>query len=147
MKGKKERKLLLSTGLSLKEVVGVRAKLVLPYPPTVNNYWIHVRNKKILSKRARDFQDEVLVCVRKQYSEIDEPLECKLAMAIGLYVPDKRKRDIDNVIKPLFDALERARLFVNDFQIDYFCVNRLGLKKGGQTLLKVVEIEDEDDKI
>lgn len=40
-----------------------------------------------------------------------------LALRILAYPPDRRERDIDNIQKPLLDALEKANAYENDNQI------------------------------
>ena len=52
-------------------------------------------------------------------------------MEVYLYPPDKRKRDVDNVLKPLLDALEHAGVYENDSQIDKLCITRMEVKPQG----------------
>ncbi len=40
-----------------------------------------------------------------------------LMVEIIMYPPDKRKRDMDNIKKALFDALQHAGLYKDDYQI------------------------------
>lgn len=46
-------------------------------------------------------------------------------MNILVYPPDKRKRDIDNLIKIVADSLQDARIYENDSQIDKIIIERL----------------------
>jgi crossover junction endodeoxyribonuclease RusA len=46
-----------------------------------------------------------------------EPMHGDLMVEIIIYPPDKRKRDIDNIKKALFDALQHAGLYEDDSQI------------------------------
>jgi Holliday junction resolvase RusA-like endonuclease len=48
-----------------------------------------------------------------------------LEMSVRLFPADFRTRDIDNVLKPLLDALEHAQVFANDSQIARLTVERL----------------------
>ena len=116
-------------------------ELTLVWPPTVNNYWLHIRNRKVLSARARKFQDEVAQGLIDQIEipkgKVWKPIEDKLFIEIDAYPPDRRKRDLDNIVKPLFDAMEVAEFMVDDNQIDYFHVRRMPVVKGGCVKLKV----------
>ena len=96
-------------------------KLTLPYPPTVNHYWGQLGSKKYLGKKGKEFREAVFICV---YNARKGTLNGRLHMEVYLYPPDKRKRDVDNVLKPLLDALEHAGLYENDSQIDKLCITR-----------------------
>jgi len=41
-----------------------------------------------------------------------KPMAGMLAVKVRAYPPDRRKRDIDNIQKPLLDALEKGRPFL-----------------------------------
>jgi len=62
-------------------------------------------------------------------------------MQVTLYPKDRRKQDIDNRIKALWDALASAGVFDNDEQIDVLIVERGEIKKGGGCLV-LLEILD-----
>jgi Holliday junction resolvase len=53
--------------------------------------------------------------IKQQYQ--GEPLEGKLSMEVILVLPNHRKRDIDNMLKSLWDVLEKAKVIKNDNQI------------------------------
>lgn len=110
-------------------------KLILPYPPSVNHYWGSraFRNKKTkrlsvmkyLSKRAKQFREDTQGCVYEQIG-VAPRLRSRLAVSVLEYYgpPAGSDRthdvaqDIDNCLKPLFDALEWAKVYQNDSQID-----------------------------
>ena len=48
----------------------------------------------------------------------------RLEINVHLHAPDKRLRDIDNVLKPLLDALVHAGLFNDDSQVDLITIDR-----------------------
>jgi hypothetical protein len=56
-------------------------------------------------------------CIGRPEKWDGEPMYGDLMVEIIIYPPDKRKRDIDNVKKALFDALQCAGLYENDYQI------------------------------
>lgn len=110
-------------------------KLTLPYPPSVNHYWQSkiVKNKKgrpgrlqiarFLSKRAKDFRAGVQACVFEQLGRAPR-LKCDVAVIVYQYAGPGRVQDIDNSLKGLFDALEWAKVYVNDSQISELLVIR-----------------------
>lgn len=61
----------------------------------------------------------------------------RLEISITLYPPDKRVRDIDNVIKSTFDALVQAGAFDDDSCIDVLLVQRGEITKGGKAIVEI----------
>jgi len=112
-------------------------KLTLPYPPTVNHYWGQLGSKKFLGKKGKEFRESVFLCV---YAAQQGRLDARLHMEVYLYPPDNRKRDVDNVLKPLLDALEHAGAYENDSQIDKLCITRMDVTKGGSCDVVITEI-------
>ncbi len=66
-----------------------------------------------------------------------KPMAGVLAMKVRAYPPDRRKRDIDNIQKPLLDALEKGRAFYNDCQIKHLTTVMKSPVKGGKTLVTI----------
>jgi crossover junction endodeoxyribonuclease RusA len=69
-----------------------------------------------------------------------QALEGRLAVHVALYPPDKRKRDIDNVLKSLLDACEHAGCYENDSQIDELHIIRKEVIKGGSCAIVILSI-------
>lgn len=103
-------------------------QISLPYPPTVNHYWGQLGSKKFLGKKGKEFREAVFLCCLNARKGT---LNGRLHMEVYLYPPDKRKRDVDNVLKPLLDALEHAGVYENDSQIDKLCITRMEVKPQG----------------
>lgn len=71
-----------------------------------------------LSKTGREFRYTVAEMVYEQLGTPPE-LRGRLAMQVRLFnSAQHRSHDYDNGLKPLGDALEYARVFINDSQID-----------------------------
>lgn len=58
-------------------------------------------------------------------------------------MPDRRRRDLDNILKALFDALTHAGLWLDDSQIDFISISR-GRTLAGRIDMSVYEIDDSD---
>jgi crossover junction endodeoxyribonuclease RusA len=89
--------------------------LELPWPPSVNNYWIHRGRGTFISDRGLSFIKSVKVAIVQ--AKIYKPMLGKLHVSIKLFPPDKRRRDIDNVLKSILDALTKGGLTVDDSQV------------------------------
>ncbi len=63
-----------------------------------------------------------------------------LTIEMDVFPPDKRKRDIDNVVKPTLDALQKAGLFDDDNQICRLIVTRLRTIQGGEVVVRIQEL-------
>jgi len=113
----------------------------VPWPPSVNNYyvrgeWRRARSGKMyqatgLTKEGQRYRDELPLVLLEQlhgrrvtfHGQVEVELEC--------HPPDKRKRDLDNIEKALFDALQHARILGNDYQIWRKTSERLHVVRGG----------------
>lgn len=113
-------------------------QLQLPYPPSVNHYWGQAGNHRFIGKKGKEFRAQVMDAVNEAGIQ---PLEGRLAVHIALFPPDKRKRDIDNVLKSLLDACEHAGCFAEgDQQIDELHITRRDIIKGGACTIIIIQI-------
>jgi len=63
-----------------------------------------------------------------------------LSVEVYLHFRDKRKRDVDNVCKPLLDALQHAGAFKDDSQVDKLYLERREIIPGGKCEVVITEI-------
>ena len=89
-------------------------KLTLPYPPTANSLYEHGGRLR-LTRNQKSYRIAVFAEV---FNSHEEHLVGPLGIAIDAVRPDKRKRDLDNLLKSTIDALQHARLFADDSQIE-----------------------------
>lgn len=83
----------------------------LPYPPSVNHYWRRVGAKTLISREGRRFREEVVGFYRQlKVRAIDRPVRVNVVA----FRPDRRRRDIDNILKSLLDALDHAGAYEDD---------------------------------
>lgn len=116
----------------------------LPYPPSVNHYWIEraVRTKagyhrvmKTVGPKGTAFRAEVNRIVNEDLKLVGNFVR----VHIDAYPPDRRKRDIDNILKATLDALEHAGAYDNDSQIKYLSATKHDPIKGGAMTVTLSE--------
>ena len=92
-------------------------RLELPFPPTVNKMWPPKKGGgRHLSAAGRQYRENVYALTLEQLG-IFKPLQGRIRATVELVPPDRRKRDIDNYNKALFDSLAHANCFMDDEQI------------------------------
>lgn len=109
--------------------------LSIPYPPSGNHMWKHAKGKHYLTDQARRYYEQVAWVIRS--SGLAMGLECRLEVEVDIYPPDKRKRDLSNVIKVVEDACTKAGLWQDDSQIDRLVLQRMPNIKDGAIALRI----------
>ena len=85
---------------------GAPVTLILPFPPSVNNYWRWGSGRMYIHPDGLTFRTLVLAEVHNtRFKPIVGPVD----MRIDMFPKKSRKHDIDNVFKALCDALTHAR--------------------------------------
>tara|TARA_R110000744_G_C19371578_1_gene562730 strand:+ start:26802 stop:27212 length:411 start_codon:yes stop_codon:yes gene_type:complete len=119
-------------------------EIFLPFPPTVNNYYVKTKRGVFISMKGKAFRAAVADAVNEQLPGvyIDE----KMLVEVILYPPDKRKRDVDNYSKALMDALTECGLWEDDSLIDQTFIYRgevfngeAGNRKSGMVYMRIVD--------
>lgn len=87
--------------------------LTLPYPPSANKLWRAVQGRNIKSGHYREWLSRCVACIAMHQPE---KLTGPYVLTIVATPPDRRARDIDNLIKPTSDALALAGVVSNDSQ-------------------------------
>ena len=111
----------------------------LPYPPSVNHYWRRVGARTLISRQGRTFRESVcsLLALRRLH-----PLDGWLKVHLQIYPPDRRRRDVDNIQKPVLDALQHAGVYHDDFQIVSLLTDRLEPRDGGHLVVIITPVTD-----
>jgi crossover junction endodeoxyribonuclease RusA len=110
--------------------------VTLPYPPSVNAYWRHVSKgplagRVLISAEGRSYRDAVLRAVDPM------KLDMRLKVEIEATMPDRRKRDLDNLPKAVLDALTHAEVWGDDGQIDDLRIVRATVKAPGGLVVRI----------
>ena len=72
--------------------------------PTVNEFMAVFRGRRIKTKVCREFKTYAQDKLKEQFTG-EELLNTVLKIDIKLHFKDKRKRDVDNYLKAIFDSL------------------------------------------
>ena len=109
--------------------------LTLPWPPTINTYWRHVGSRVLISRKGRIYRTDLMrMALAEGWKRFGDQ---RLRVHITAFPPDKRRRDLDNLPKCVLDALEHARVFDNDGQIDDLRIKRGPVKPPGRLQISI----------
>ena len=115
--------------------------LLLPFPPSVNNYRLPIRMGKsmrlITSPAGHKFEAAALACIEQQ-----SPMLGRLQVSIMLHYGTRRQLDLDNFVKPLLDVCTAGKVWLDDSQIDKLIVHRGEVRKGGECFVVVETLGD-----
>jgi len=116
----------------------MKVSFQLPYPPSVNLYWRFTGGRPLISREGRAYRRKVCSILARIGVE---PMDGELAIEIVIYPPDRRRRDVDNVLKSLLDSLEKGGAYHNDSQIKRLLIERRQPVKHGHTTVKLQTYE------
>jgi crossover junction endodeoxyribonuclease RusA len=112
-------------------------EIMLPFPPSANHLYRRVGNRTLLSREGRRFRDNVAVLVAcAGHPRFDSPVRAD----VELFPPDNRKRDVDNLTKSLFDALEKAGMLSNDNIIKKYSVSMNEQVPNGMCIVRIQKL-------
>ena len=91
-----------------------QVEFVLPYPPSVNHIWgRRGANRSYIKPEYRAFLNNVsLIVGRTRLIEAEAYRVTFIAIP-----PDRRKRDLDNIFKAVFDSFTRCGLWKDDSKV------------------------------
>lgn len=122
-------------------------EIELPWPPSVNHYkqlgrLVQTKSGKIFQARVnsdvtKKYFLEVLVAIKQR--GVKSFHSSTISVEVYVYPPDKRKRDIDGILKVLLDAMQHAGLYDDDVQIARLYVERRDIIKKGKVIVRISE--------
>lgn len=119
--------------------------LALPWPPSVNHYWVSrvLRGRTgksfvsiAVGKKGKTYRSQIPGLVPPNW----KTSTARLSVSIHVHPPDKRKRDLDNLLKAPIDALTHAGVWADDCQIDSITIKRKTVIKGGNLVFHIREL-------
>lgn len=116
-------------------------QLTLPYPPSTNHHWVRCRNGGMrISIEGGIFRSQVLAAYHATYPRCP-PLTGPLQICIDSYPPDRRRRDLDNIIKEILDALQHAGCYDDDNQFWSILIRRFQSIPKGRVVVRIDEFK------
>jgi crossover junction endodeoxyribonuclease RusA len=120
-------------------------EITLPYPPSVNCY--KTVGRTITTKRGKIYQARVnseatkrfyfetwMLVRQKGFKSLGDAL---ISFEVDVYPPDKRRRDLDNILKVTLDALQKANVYDDDSQISRLVVQRRDMIDQGKLIVRI----------
>jgi crossover junction endodeoxyribonuclease RusA len=96
----------------------------------------------MISAAGRDYRLTVERVISRRFSEMAFSPTARLRISIFAYPPDKRRRDLDNLLKAPLDAITFAKLWDDDSQLDAISVERGQACKCGRLDCIIQEISN-----
>ena len=113
----------------------------LPYPPSINHYWRRVGPRTLISREGRTFRRNVCALLGGGGPPIRKPpAGGRIVLCMDAFPPDRRRRDLDNLIKATADALQHAGVYEDDSLIDLLLVRRRSAVAGGRLDVQVAAL-------
>jgi|TARA_Y100000296_G_C4965588_1_gene153225 Holliday junction resolvase RusA-like endonuclease len=112
-------------------------RFILPYPPSLNTYYRYVNGRVLISRKGRAYK-EIVAHIMRHMSPSDHPIELNIEM----HPPDRRRRDVDNVLKCLVDSAE-GHAYRNDSQIRKLTIEKFDPVEGGRIIMEIFEKSDD----
>jgi len=112
-------------------------KLTLPWPPSVNHYYRRVGPRTLISREGREYRRAICGLLAPVGGSRKPPTSGRVALAMDAFPPDRRRRDLDNLLKCTQDSLAHAGVYEDDSQIDLLAVIRREPTRGGHITVRI----------
>jgi len=114
----------------------------LPWAPSINRYYRTIGYRVLISREGRLFRKNVcaLLAGAGGNGPRKPPADGRIALCMDAFPPDRRVRDLDNLQKPVLDALQHAGVYENDGCIDLLLTRRREVVPGGRLDVEVLDL-------
>jgi len=112
----------------------IKWEMTLPYPPTVNHYYGYGKSKVYTKPDGKAYRAIVVSMVARTGVR---PMSGPLKIWIDVHFPDHRKRDLDNLLKCLLDALTHGGVYADDSLLEEIRIRKAGYSTGGKVVVTV----------
>ena len=112
----------------------------LPLPPSANSYYRSLgRGRVVISAAGREYRKTVWALAM----QTGQPAyTCRIVVTVAVTFARTGRMDLDNRLKPLLDALQHARAYDDDSQIDDLRIYRCGAPRPpGDVLVTIKTLE------
>lgn len=118
---------------------------ILPFPISVNNMYLlkNGGNGVALTADVRAYYHKIRLYVAEIWPH--QPIQKRVKVSVWFYENDRRRRDINNYTKTLFDALQGC-VYADDKQIDETFLKRCELNEEACIKVVVEVIEEVDTR-
>lgn len=118
--------------------------IVLPWPPSVNRYYRSLSKGKLagrvlVSQEGRAYRQEVAVILDRRRLPM---IRDRMRISIEAFPPDRRRRDLDNLLKASLDALVFGGAIEDDSLIDDLRIRRGEVREGGELRIHIQGMEE-----
>jgi len=112
-------------------------RIILPWPPSTNAIWRIFKNRIILSAVGKEYRKQVGVRIMVAGLHRNPPIFDLINVALWAYPPDRRKRDVDNLLKAPLDALTHAGIWADDSQIVRLQITRMPVAGDARIVIQI----------
>lgn len=109
-------------------------KYEIPWPPSMNRLWRAVGGRVILSKEGREYYARAREVLTPQ---VKFRHEAQVRVHVDFYPPDRRRRDLDNLLKAVLDAGTKCGVWRDDSQVIEIHARRMAPTEGGLVVMEV----------
>lgn len=98
---------------------------ILPKPPSINHIYGRSGNRTYITKEGKNWFEDAGELVKKSWngSQFTQPCQVRVV----LYTC--RRQDLDNILKPLLDLLQKTGVIENDNLIDNLAACKIKVAK------------------
>lgn len=117
--------------------------LILPFPPSMNTYWRSpsrgaLKGRVLISENGRRFRLNVIADILEHFNgRTPKPITGDISLQLVLFPPTAHRRDLDNFIKAIQDALTHAGIWNDDSQVKHLDIEWGEKVAGGKSVVTI----------